>query len=125
MLKSFCLFLGHFEERVEEERQNVRFEAYNVIHAEEILEHFNYEYGTMKNTCAVANFKMIQHFEGMWDCNGSTQEIFTTDREGRPMRHPHSEAITTFLLFFDKLERMSRYSDGTSCTNPKLSPCKF
>ena len=65
---------------------------------------------------------MLRHFEDMWAFNGSTQDIFTADRQGRPLRHPHSEAISTFLLFFEKLERLSQYTNGN---HNKKSPCKF
>ena len=116
------IFVGYFEQRLQEERQNARYETLNVIHQEEILWHFNYDYENWKNKCGDASMKMIEHFEVMWACNGSTSDIFTTDREGRPLRHPHSEAISTFLLFFEKLERLSRYANGN---HHKKSPCKF
>ena len=93
-----------------------------MIHAEEGLEHINHHYESSKNKCIVANLKMLRHFEGMWACNGSIQDIFTTDREGRLLRHPHSEAISTFLLFFEKLERLSQYPNGNY---NKKSPCKI
>ena len=116
------IFLGHIEQRLQEERETAGSRTLNVFHLEEILWHFNYDYGNWKNKCGNASMKMVQHFEKMWACNGSTQDIFTADREGRPLRNLHSEAISTFLLFFKKLERLSRYTNGY---HHKKSPCKF
>ena len=107
---------------VQRARENAEREPFNVIHAEEILEHFNHHYDSSKNKCHLANLKMLRHFEVMWDCHGSTQEIFTADREGRLLRHPHSEPISTFLLFFEKLERVTQYANGN---HNKKTPCKF
>ena len=103
-------------------RENAEREPLNVIHAEEILEHFNHHYFSSKNKCVLASLKMLRQFEGMWACHGSTQDIFTADPEGRSLRHQHSEAISTFLLFFEKLEQLSQYTNGN---HNKKSPCKF